>query len=120
MLNTPQGSSAIASIMERATYDVEAQVRTSKVRCEEVHGAAERFDHKVQPFLVRRAAWQNSTPWSWQMETPARKVPRTTLRGHIAEFMDIVHFRNPHKSEDMPELDDRWSTGCQKVEEFCV
>ena len=87
-INTPQGTSAIASIMERVNYDVEARVRTLRVRCEEVHSTAEKFDHKVLLFFLRHAAWQIRTSWSWQMETPARKVQWTTLRGKIAEFVE--------------------------------
>ena len=113
--NTPQGTSAIACSIN---YDVDAQVRTSRFRCEEVDGPAVSFDHKVLPFFVCHAACMAEyvrTSWS---ETPARKLPRTTFLENIAEFVETVHFRNPQKTEEMPKLDGRWSTGVRLWRSF--
>ena len=46
--NTPQGTSATACSIN---YDVDAQVRTSRFRREEVDGAAVSFDHKSAAVL---------------------------------------------------------------------
>ena len=29
----------------------------------------------------------------------------------MAEFAEVVHFRDPGKAADMPKLDDRWNLG---------
>ena len=69
--NTPQDASAIANSMERADYNVKAQVRTSRFRCEEVDGAAVSFDPKVLPFFVRHAASQNTHFMVMTLQEPA-------------------------------------------------
>ena len=32
-------------------------------------------------------------------------------KGQVAEFAEVVHFRDPGKAADMPKLDDRWNLG---------
>ena len=44
------------------------------------------------------------------------KTPYERLRGRpyqrqVAEFAEVVHFRDPGKAADVPKLDDRWSFG---------
>ena len=54
VINTPKGSSASAGGIERATYEVEKQIRTLKSRFEENYGESVGLDHKMLPFLVRQ------------------------------------------------------------------
>ena len=70
------------------------------------------LDHKMLPFLVRRSAWQIT---HYQVKSDG-KTPYERLRGRqhggqVAEFAEVVHFRDPGKAADMPKLDDRWSVG---------
>ena len=32
-------------------------------------------------------------------------------KDRLAEFAEVVHFRDPGKAADMPKLDDRWNLG---------
>ena len=50
VINTPKGSSASAGGIDRANYEVEKQIRTSRSRFEENYGESVALDHKVLPF----------------------------------------------------------------------
>ena len=64
------------------------------------------------PFLVRHCAWQ-ITHYQVKSDgkTPYERHRGRPYQGHVAEFAEAVHFRDPRKAADMPKLDDRWSLG---------
>ncbi|CAK0820598.1 unnamed protein product, partial [Prorocentrum cordatum] len=112
VLNTPKGSSASAGGIERASYEVEKQVRTMRSRIEQVYGIKVDLDHKLLPFLVRHAAWL-ITHYQVKVDgkTPYERLRGRPYKGQIAEFGEVVHCRDPQKAADMPKLDDRWRLG---------
>ena len=93
VINTPKGSSASAGGIERANYEVEKQIRTLRSRFEENYGESVGLDHKMLPFLVRHCAYE--------------RLRGRPYQGQVAEFAEVVHFRDPGKAADMPKLDDR-------------
>ena len=42
---------------------------------------------------------------------PVRDFVKRPYQGQMAEFAEVVHFRDPGKAADMPKLDDRWNLG---------
>ena len=44
-------------------------------------------------------------------KTPCERLHRRPFQGQVAEFAEVVHFRDLGKAADMPKLDDRWSLG---------
>ena len=53
------------------------------------------------------------------------KTPYERLRGRqygdqVAEFAEVVHFRDPGKAADMPKLDDRWNLGLWLEKSFGI
>ena len=109
VINTPKGSSASAGGIERANYEVEKQIRTLRSLFEENYGEPVGFDHKMLPFLVmRHSAWQIT---HYQVKSDG-KIPYGRLRGRpfqgqVAEFAEVVHFRDPGKAADILKLDAR-------------
>ena len=62
------------------------------------------------PLLVRHCAWLIT---HYQVK-PDGKTPYERLRGRpyqgqVAEFAEVVLFRDPWKAADVPKLDDRWN-----------
>ena len=112
VINTPNGSSASADGIERANYEVEKQIRTLRSRFEENFGESVGLDHKMLPFLVRHCAWQIT---HYQVKSDGRTLKERLrgrpYQGQVAEFAEVVHFRDPGKTLDMPKLDDRWNQG---------
>ena len=112
VINTPKGSSANAGGIERANYEVEKQIRTLRSRFEENCGESVGLNHKMLPFLVRHCAWLVT---HYQVKSGG-KTPCERLRGppyqvKVAQFFEVLHFRDPGKAADMPKLDDRWNLG---------
>ena len=97
VIHTPKGSSASVGGIERANNEVEKQIRTLRSRFEENYWVSVGLDHKVLSFLVLHCSWQIA---HYQVKSDG-KIPRT----------EVVHFRNPRKSADMPKLDARWNLG---------
>ena len=64
------------------------------------------------PFLVRHSAWQ-TTHYQVKADgkTPYERLRGRPYGGQVAEFAEVVHFRDLQKAADMPKLDDRWSLG---------
>ena len=112
VINTPEGSSASAGGIERANYEVEKQIRTLRSRLKENHGESVGLDHKMLPYLVRHCAWL-ITHYQVKSDgkTPYERLRGRPYQGQVAEFAEVVHFRDPGKAADMPKLDDRWSLG---------
>ena len=112
VINTPKGSSASAGGIERANFEVEKLIRTLRSRFEENYGESVGLGHKMLPFLVRHCAWLITL---YQVEsdgkTPFERLRGRTYQGQVAEFAEVVHFRDPGKAADMPKLDDRWNLG---------
>ena len=44
-------------------------------------------------------------------KTPFERLRGRPYQGQVAEFAEVVHFRDPGKAVDMPKLDDRWNLG---------
>ena len=44
-------------------------------------------------------------------EDPCERLHGRPYQGQVAEFAEVVHFRDPGKAADMPKLDDRWNLG---------
>ena len=44
-------------------------------------------------------------------KTPYERLRGRPYQGQVAEFAEVVHFRDPGKAADMPKLDDRWNLG---------
>jgi hypothetical protein len=113
LLNTPVGSSASAGGIERCNYECEKQIRTLRSRFEEVYKQPLTLDHVVLPWLVRHGAWQIT---HYQVKSDGR-TPYERLRagrpynGQVAEFGEVVHYKDPAKSSELPKLDSRWSLG---------
>ena len=113
LLNTPVGSSASAGGIERCNYEVEKQVRTLRSRFEEVYKQPLHLEHVALPWLVRHAAWQIT---HYQVKSDGR-TPYERLRGgrpyngQVAEFGEVVHYRDPAKASELPKLDSRWTLG---------
>ncbi len=113
LLNTPVGSSASAGGIERCNYEVEKQIRTLRSRFEEVYKQPLHLEHVALPWLVRHAAWQIT---HYQVKSDGR-TPYERLRGgrpyngQVAEFGEIVHYRDPTKASEQPKLDSRWTLG---------
>ena len=112
VINTPKGSSASAGGIERANYEVEKQIRTLRSRFEENYGESVGLDHKMLPFLVRHCAWL-ITHYQVKSDgkTPYERLRGRPCQGQVAEFAEVVDFRDPGKAADMPKLDDRWNLG---------
>ena len=112
VINTPKGSSASAGGIERASCEVEKQIRTLRSLFEENYGESLGLDHKMLPFLVRHCAWQIT---HYQVKSDGKttyeRLRGRPYQGQVAEFAEVVHFRDPRKAADMPKLDDRWSLG---------
>ena len=98
--------------IERANYEVEKQIRTLRSRFEENYGESVGLDHKMLPFLVRHCAWL-ITHYQVKSDgkTPYERLRGRPYQGQVAEFAEVVHFRDPGKAADMPKLDDRWNLG---------
>ena len=64
------------------------------------------------PFLMRHCAWL-ITHYQVKSEgkTPHERLRGRRYQGQVAEFAEVVHFRDPGKAADMPKLDDRWNLG---------
>ena len=64
------------------------------------------------PFLVRHCAWL-ITHYQVKSDgkTPYERLRGRPYQGQVAEFAEVVHFRDPGKAADMPKLDDRWNLG---------
>ena len=64
------------------------------------------------PFLVRHCAWLIT---HYQVKsggkTPYERLRGPPCQGQVAEFAEVVHFRDPGKAADMPKLDERWNLG---------
>ena len=62
------------------------------------------------PFLVRHSAWQTA---HYQVKSDGKtsyeRLRGRPYQGQVAEFAEVVHFRDPGKAADMPKLDDQWS-----------
>ena len=43
--------------------------------------------------------------------TPYERLRGRPHQGQVAEFAEVVHFRDPGKAAVMPKLDDRWNLG---------
>ena len=110
--NTPKGSSASAGGIERANYEVEKQIRTLRSRFEENYGESVGLKHKMLPFLVRHCAWL-ITHYQVKSDgkTPYERLRGRPYQGQVAEFAEVVHFRDPGKAADMPKLNDRRNLG---------
>ena len=112
VINTPKGSSASAGGIERASYEVEKQIRTLRSRFEENYEESVGLDHKMLPFLVRHCAWVTT---HYQVksdgQTPCERLRGRPYQGQVAEIAEVVHFIDPGKAADMPKLDDRWNLG---------
>ena len=98
--------------IERANYEVEKQIRTLRSRFEENYGESVGSDHKMLPFLVRHCAWLIT---HYQVKSDGKttyeRLRGRPYQGQVAEFAEVVHFRDRRKAADMPKLDDRWSSG---------
>ena len=44
-------------------------------------------------------------------KTPYERLRGRPCQGQVAEFAEVVHFRDAGKAADMPKLDDRWILG---------
>ena len=55
--NTPEVSSSSAGGIERANYEVEKQIRTSRSRFEQNYGETVDLEHNILPCTVRHSAW---------------------------------------------------------------
>ena len=101
VINTPKGSSASAGGIERANYEVEKQIRTLRSRFEENYGESVGLDHKMLPFLLLHCAWLIT---HYQVmsngKTPYERVRGRPFQGQVAEFAEVVHFRDPEKAAD--------------------
>ena len=64
------------------------------------------------PLLVRHCAWL-ITHYQVKSDgkTPCERLRGRPYQGHVAEFAEVVHFRDPGKPADMPKLDNRWNRG---------
>ena len=64
------------------------------------------------PFLVRHCAWL-ITHYQVKLDgkTPYERLHGRPYQGQVAEFAEVVHFRESRKAADMPKLDDRWNLG---------
>ena len=107
LINTPKGASAsVGGGIERAN-EVEQEHRS---RFEENYREFVGLDHKMLPFLVRHCAWLIT---HFQVKsvgrTPYERLRGRPYQGQVAEFAEVVHFRDPGKAADMPKLDDRWN-----------
>ena len=64
------------------------------------------------PFLVRHCAW---LIMHYQVKsggkTAYERLRGRPYQGQVAEFAEVVHFRDPGKGADMPKLDDRRKLG---------
>ena len=71
-----------------------------------------RLDDKMLPFLVRHTAWL-ITHYQVKSDgkTPYQRLRERLYPGQLAEFAEVVHFRDPEKAADVPKLDDRWNLG---------
>ena len=112
VINAPKGSSASAGGIERANYEVEKQLRTLRSRFEQVYSVKIDLDHKVLPWMVRHASWL-ITHYLVKADgkTPYERLRNRPYRGQIAEFGEVLHYRDPQKAKDMPKLDSRWTLG---------
>ena len=111
-INTPKGSSASAGGIERANYKVEIQSKTLRSRFEENYGESVGLDHKMFPFLVRHCAWLIT---HYQVKSDGKtlyeRLRGRLHQGQVAEFAEVVHFRDLGKAADMPKTDDRRNLG---------
>ena len=98
--------------IERANYEVEKQIRTLRSWFEENNGECVGLDHKMLPFLVRHCACL-ITPYQVKSDgkSPYERLRGRPCQGQVAEFAEVVNFRDPGKAADMPKLDDRWNLG---------
>ena len=112
VINTPRGSSSSAGGIKRANYEVEKQIRTLRSCFEENCRESVGLDHKMLPYLVRHCAWL-ITHYQGKSDgkTPDERLRGRPYQGQVAEFAEVVHFRDPGKAADMPKLDARWSLG---------
>ena len=64
------------------------------------------------PFLVRHCAWL-ITHYQVKSDgkTPYERLRGRPYQGQVAEFAEVVHFRDPGNAADMPKLDDRLNLG---------
>ena len=103
VIKTPKGSSVSAGEIERANYKVEKQIRTLRSRFE---------DHKMLPSLVRHCAWLvTHHQVKSDGKTPHERLRGRPYQGQVADFAEVLHFRDRGKAADMPKLDDRWNLG---------
>ena len=64
------------------------------------------------PFLVRHCAWLTKhCQVKSDGKTPYERLRGRPYQGQMAEFAEVVHFRDLGKAADMPKLDDRWNLG---------
>ena len=82
----------------RANYEVEKQIRTLRSRFEENYGESVGLDHKMLPFPVRHCAWL-ITKYQVKSDgkTPYKRVRGRPYQGQVAEFAEVVHFRDPRE-----------------------
>lgn len=112
IINTPTGSSASAGGIERANYEVEKQVGTMRSSFEEAYGVTVDMGHEILPRLTRHAAWLVT---HFQIKDGCKTL-HARLRGRpyrqqVAEFGDVVHYRDPATPKERAKLDDRWALG---------
>ena len=113
LLNTPVGSSASAGGIERCNYECKKQIRTLRSRFEEVYKQPLTLDHVVLPWLVRHGAWQIT---HYQVKSDGR-TPYERLRagkpynGQVAEFGEVVRYKNPDSPSELAKVDSRWTHG---------
>ena len=64
------------------------------------------------PFLVRHSA-RKITHYQVKSDgkTSCERLHERPYQEQMAEFAEVVHFRDPGKAADMPKLDDRWNLG---------
>ena len=76
---------------------VEEQIRTLGSRFEEDYGESVGLDNKMLPFLVRHCAWLiTHCQVKSDGKTPSERVSGRPHQGQVAEFAEVVHFRDPN------------------------
>ncbi|CAK0882790.1 unnamed protein product [Prorocentrum cordatum] len=98
--------------IERASYEVEKQLRALWSRFEQCCNLTVDLEHKILPPMVRQAAWLLA---HFQVKADGRaaceRLRGRLRRGQVSEFGESVFYRGPQKASDMPKLDDRWMLG---------
>ena len=108
--HAPKYSHGSNGHVERAHQSVQGQVRTMKIRLEEVYGIKLTPQHVLVPWLVRHAAWVLT---HYLIKDDGRtafgRLRGKEYKADIVEFGEQVWFKDPAKAH--AKFDERWASG---------